>query len=820
MSVDDARHFVEALRNSGLLSGAELATISEQFRLDGTAPPQDLAARLVAQRTLSPFQAEQILSGKGDQCVLAARYRIIEQLGAGAMGTVYKATDTKLDRTVAIKVLPGQSVSDPAAVARFDREAKALAKLAHPNIVQAYDSGEDRGRHFLVMECVEGTSLAQLISERGRITPTLAADFVYQAAIGLRHAHERGLVHRDLKPSNLFLTHDRTLKVLDLGLARFLQDQVGDTTLTREGVGMGTPDYMAPEQFHDARHVDERSDIYSLGCTLYHMIAGQVPFPGSSLSEKYAAHETKEPPPIEVTCPEVPAGLAIAVSRMMAKRPADRFQSAREVAEALAPYVAGSSHAILQIRATANWHGSQLGLSIEPPRLRRRRRLLIGSSAAVTAGVIIALAFWLGRTLWPDEWSGFTGNPSSGIGSSPAVLPSEDPMILTVAHDGSGQFQSISDALNKVQPGMTIRVLDDAIYREELSVSRVSSHRGIAIESPNRATIESSKTAALIIHDVPDCRISGLRIRAKGTVGMALLGNVHGVVLDGLELEGNASMVLTHQQDSNSLIGVAAEGVDIADEHSPVVIQNCTIRRFSAGVRVSAIQADYRTAQPGRRIVIRENKIEDCSVGIVLVGRVQKVQAVANRIVGSTMAAIQLETLFDGAEDILVANNSVWESKFGFRLWGEAVRGQNIQISNNLIIGNADSPDMLFVDSGGDRVNSRGPGNGRLVLETWQWHNNWRVVRQPKASDPNSPAWIPLGPTDVIVDDMAFVSTDRASPDFLRPFDDSKLAESGAGNSDPTLPAYVGALPPPSGAEWDWQKTWEQRWQTTADLPN
>src|SRR5262249_52838636 len=155
-------------------------------------------------------------------------------------------------RHVAVKLLPDGSVHDADAVARFRREAKALARLSHPGIIQAHDSGEDGERHFLVMEFVEGRSLAKILTEKGALLPTRAADYAHQAALALHHAHRNGLVHRDVKPSNLLVTPDGGVKLLDLGLARFLQDQIGDASLTREGTGMGTPDYAAPEQFRDA----------------------------------------------------------------------------------------------------------------------------------------------------------------------------------------------------------------------------------------------------------------------------------------------------------------------------------------------------------------------------------------------------------------------------------------------------------------------------------------------------------------------------------------------------------------------------------------
>lgn len=321
MTQDPIREFLAAAQDSGLLSAADIGTLGDELRHSGTATRQEVAAQLVEKNVLTPFQAEELLAGRGAECILAKRYVIRQKLGAGAMGTVYLADDKKLDRRVAIKVLPAPRINDAGAIARFQREAKALAKLAHPNIVQAYDSDEEQGRHFLVMEYAEGANLADLIRAQGRIHSARAADYAYQVALGLQNAHDKGLVHRDLTPGNLLLTPQGTVKILDLGLARFLQDHVGDTTLTREGAGVGTPDYMPPEQFHDARHVDARSDIYSLGCTLYHLIAGRVPFPGSSISEKYAAHEERDPQPLEEFCDDVPAGLALAVQRMMSKRP-------------------------------------------------------------------------------------------------------------------------------------------------------------------------------------------------------------------------------------------------------------------------------------------------------------------------------------------------------------------------------------------------------------------------------------------------------------------------------------------------------------------
>lgn len=816
----DAGQLLESVRRSGLVSEADLANASLQIQQDTTVSSREVLAGLVERRALTAFQAEEILAGRGDECVLAGRFRILELLGAGAMGTVYKAADTKLGRNVAVKVLPAKSVTDPDAVARFQREAKALAKLTHANIVQAFDSGEDRGKHFLVMECVEGTSVAQILRERGKLPPTRAADCGYQAALGLAHAHGRGLIHRDLKPSNLFVTTAGQLKILDLGLARFLSDQVGDSTLTREGIGLGTPDYMPPEQFVDARHADRRSDIYALGCTLYHAIAGQVPFPGSSMTEKYAAHESKEPPPLEEACPEVPVGLAIAVRRMMAKLPADRFQSAREVAEALAPYVAGSSSAIVDIRSTAHWEGSQLELSGFSARARRRRRLAFGSVAGVAALAAVALAIWGVLASRPD--TDLASNASGGgDDSSSTNPPAEDPPkepeptppnVLTVAQDGAGQYRTIGEALAKAKPGMTISVLDDATYAEDVVLSSPTKQAGITLESPRRATIEGSGVASVFIRDVPRVRISGFRIRPKGPAAIAILGRAPGVVLDDLELDGNAPFVpVTGATGQASQIGVAVEGLDNSEDQTPIVIQNCTVRRYAAGVRVSGIGNDYKTPQAARRIVVRNNTIEDCSQGITLVGLVQQAQVVGNRIARAMLTGLQLEALLDGAGDILIANNTVFDSKCAFRLWDEAVLGKNIQVVNNLVVGRVDEPDMQFVDSGGNQLIQRGPGDGRLVHDAWKWSHNWREVRQPAGEDLASNSWIPPGDNDVIREEIVGLSRDPNAEDFLRPAADSEMATAGAGKYDPTLPAYVGAVTPEGVNPWDWQQTWDGR---------
>jgi serine/threonine protein kinase/Leucine-rich repeat (LRR) protein len=271
-------------------------------------------------------------------------YRLLTKLGQGGMGAVYKALHTRLEKVVALKVLPADRMQAEA-VARFQREVRAVGKLQHPNIVQAFDAGEHEGTHFLVMECVDGVDLSTLVKELGPLSIADACELIRQAAIGLAHAHQHGLVHRDLKPSNLMLARDRQVKLLDLGLA-LLQGKPEETPeLTTACQVMGTADYMAPEQASDSHAVDIRADIYSLGCTLYRLITGEVPYPAPAFKtplEKLTAHIARAFPEVQSKRSDVPKALIQVLGRMVAKRPEDRYATPAEVAAALAPLAAGS----------------------------------------------------------------------------------------------------------------------------------------------------------------------------------------------------------------------------------------------------------------------------------------------------------------------------------------------------------------------------------------------------------------------------------------------------------------------------------------------
>jgi serine/threonine protein kinase len=261
---------------------------------------------------------------------------------------VFLAEHQTMGRRVALKVLPLQSAQDPTVVERFRREARAVARLDHPNIVRAYDVGTVGKLYFLVMEYVDGTNLQGLVERQGRLSPTQAAQYTRQAARALAHLHQSGLVHRDVKPSNLLLDRSGVVKLTDLGLARFCHDAV-DKLTQQQGAGvMGTLDYLSPEQAEDSHGVDIRTDIYSLGATLYFLLVGRPPFQGGSASRKLVQIQMSEPEDVRELRPEVPEGLAVILRHMMAKNPERRYQTPQEVVDALADHETEESSTVNQ----------------------------------------------------------------------------------------------------------------------------------------------------------------------------------------------------------------------------------------------------------------------------------------------------------------------------------------------------------------------------------------------------------------------------------------------------------------------------------------
>ncbi len=327
----------KALVAAGLMPVAEVKSLwaaipAEQRPKDA----KSFAELLIEQGKLTQFQAAELLSGTNTPLILGD-YQLLAKIGAGGMGQVFKAQHRHMKRTVAIKLLPAELTKDEAAIKRFQREVEAAAKLSHPNIVQAYDASTQRGVWYLVMEYVEGNDLAGIVAGEGSLPIPRAVNYIRQSARGLGFAHESGVVHRDIKPANLLLDKKGTIKILDMGLARF-DDGAAQEGLTQSGQVMGTVDYMAPEQAFDTRHADARADVYSLGCTLFRLLTAQNMYEGESLVQKLMGHQSKPIPKLSKYRPDVPPQLEAVFERMVAKDPKERYQTMTEVLAALAPF--------------------------------------------------------------------------------------------------------------------------------------------------------------------------------------------------------------------------------------------------------------------------------------------------------------------------------------------------------------------------------------------------------------------------------------------------------------------------------------------------
>jgi serine/threonine protein kinase len=349
------------LIRSKLLTADQVKSVYQGWVVDAkdaSGNVQQFTRWLSAKQFVTEYQAKLLSRGQADDFFLC-EYKILDRLGQGRMAGVYKAVHSS-GQVVAIKVLPPSRAANPQMVARFQREARLAMRMKHPHIVRAFQLAETKGLHYLVMEYLEGETLEEVLYRRKRLPVNEAVRVVHQALLGLQHIHEQKLVHRDLKPANLMLvpaappggpdtTLAATVKILDFGLGRPLLDEAegensADMRLTGEGVLLGTPDYLAPEQARDPRAIDVRADIYSLGGVLYHCLAGQPPFPDSNILGQMVRHATEKPRPVRELNPAVPDGLQRVLDWMLAKDPDERYPTPGRAAQALQVFlVAGSA---------------------------------------------------------------------------------------------------------------------------------------------------------------------------------------------------------------------------------------------------------------------------------------------------------------------------------------------------------------------------------------------------------------------------------------------------------------------------------------------
>jgi serine/threonine protein kinase len=511
--------FFELVSRSGVLSSKRLNAYLSSRRpgAGGSGEARAAAQAAVSDGLLTKYQAEQLLTGRWRNFLCAGKYLILERVGHGGMSAIFLANHLAVQRPVALKVLPANKAENPEALARFYREARAAAMLDHPNIADFYDIYRTDNLHFLVMEFIHGPDLEGLVARSGPLSPTRATEYIRQAASGLQHAHEVGLVHRDIKPGNLLVDRSGTVKILDLGLVRIFQSDDGLTKGQNFRYVLGTIDYQAPEQAVDSHEVDIRADIYSLGATFYFLLTGQTVFPEGSIAEKLTWHQRRQPRPISDYRDDVPAGLAAVVDRMMAKSPSDRYPEPADVVEALAewahepipppseaelPPLSKAARALLDSRprrspqeiSSLARRGPSLGLATPPPALatpppaaekpaaiatdsavrasdpvptkpwlRRRTALIVAASVA-------AIAFAGSRTGGLiSEWS--QPAPTSAATSGPRPLQKSAPISL---------FDSVADLNTQIASETTPANQADLLVRRGNSYSRLGRWRQAA----------------------------------------------------------------------------------------------------------------------------------------------------------------------------------------------------------------------------------------------------------------------------------------------------------------------------------------------------
>ena len=672
---------------------------------------------------------------------LLPNYEILELIGLGGMGFVYKARQPKLERLVAIKVLPLEQVEDPEARARFLREARALAKLNHPNIVTIHDVGESEEFLYFVMEFVEGANLAELIRS-GEMTSGRGLKLVSQMCDALEFAHQHDVVHRDIKPSNILIDRNDRVKIADFGISKLLRPDGTAGQLTRPDQNMGTEDYLAPELKYHPAAVDQRADIYSLGVVIYEMLTGELPAGHFELpSEK--VH-------VDVRLDQV-------VLRALAAKPERRYQHASEV-----------KHDVEQISASEVERGVE-EISVRQPASRWRHLTAWIVVVLILLGALAAFFFW---------------NPNEETG-----LPPVSGSILIIGSEKS--FDSIAEALAEVQPGETIRIMGPQTLSGPIQFAH-ENHGGVTLESTNEVTLEcTTETTHLIrIYNVPDVTIRGFTITNEGSDPTGLqslilaIGKNPGLKLEELTLRSSVP---------ETGVGVSFESIQIGPTDPPAVIRDCRIERFSRGIRLSGYRGDE--PDPGRAVMVVNNHFASNQNALTIHGEISDSVVAGNTFHRSSEVAVRVVYPFPQTKNLLIANNTMLECTQAFRLWDHGnIDGTNIRIVNNLCLDSTDplGLDWAYFDCPDPRGKGVKAGDGSALHDHWTIEHNYRES-SGKPTDPKwKMAWIPPGQRNVLLQQIEGIERNSENPHFLRLDNLSPLNRKGAAKG---LPDYVGAHP-------------------------
>jgi eukaryotic-like serine/threonine-protein kinase len=497
--------FLDLVRRSGLVEkdrlGEVLVALKHEAGGHSISDTEMVARRIVEANLITRWQADRMLEGRYKGFFLG-KYKLLDHLGTGGMSRVYLGEHVLMQRRVAIKVLPKDRIEDSSYLARFHREAQAAASLDHRNIVRAYDIDNVGDVHYIVMEYVEGRDLQQMVKDDGPMDCVAAAEYIRQAAEGLSHAHQSGLIHRDVKPGNLLVDQKNVVKILDLGLARFIDEQQASLTVAFDENVLGTADYLAPEQALDSHRVDARADIYGLGCSLYFLLTGHPPFVGGSLAQRLMMHQKQPPPSILLDRPDAPADLAEICMKMIAKKPGDRYQSAADVARELTAWLVARGQTVV----------SDAGLS--------SGKLVKAAASGVSAGSTDS-AVRAGETSAPRSAS---ASPSSKLSKSRTQAPGSGRIIPP---PGMPPLPVRAPSLVDTSPGAANPTVKGLGSGRGLggSASHISGKKRLPVARPLE---EPPRATDFVLDDEVPASLSGLKSgasRKDGLLPSSLLGH-------------------------------------------------------------------------------------------------------------------------------------------------------------------------------------------------------------------------------------------------------------------------------------------------------
>jgi hypothetical protein len=491
MDTNSAEFLINALMEAGVWTVDQAAAARAAIR------PNDDANRVVESlKSAGPLTSYQIRKVRHKRIIdlTLGHFVILDKIGEGGMGKVYKAISGKIPRPVALKVVRPHLMSNKTVLRRYKREASAAAAMDHPNIVTLIDADELDGRYFLAMEYVEGSDLSRLVKENGALPYQEAAEYIRQSALGLQHAHERGLIHRDIKPSNLLVSGERALpgtdgiahvKILDMGLVRSIMDNddVSRTELTRDGTVVGTPDYMAPEQAKNSSKVDAKADLYSLGATLFYLLRAQSPFPDGSPIDKLLRHQLDPPPDLKKLRPDLPAGLVAIVNKLLRKKPEERYPNATALATALLPYTPNADAGLVLTSSAAATAGGDVSLDL--PDAAAPTRTLVLDAEIVDAEIVAPATGAPPRTA--PAPAAKKAAPKKIV--RPAAAPSADPNSGSMP--GAGSATRVTGA----------------------TPTRVPAYRPVSDRTPSRSAYRRPNPKAN-----PNRRILGIAFAAAGAL--------------------------------------------------------------------------------------------------------------------------------------------------------------------------------------------------------------------------------------------------------------------------------------------------------------